>query len=348
MTARAAAAVVLAGAVAVLAGCDRIGGTTPPGWITGAAWDVDSAAALPAPADPYAAALQEGYIRLARKELADYDWIYGADFVARARAAATGTPPTPRDPPDIAGMAEAEKPLLGYLQSEGAMLRAGKEIGEAQVNWDCWAGEAAEELGKQDLAKLDFCEARFDALLATIADLAELPRDMVVVLPEEGEVGGIVLTQGDSSVTLDKTWAAAGTGGSLDALPVAEGEIRDAFSGALDARPKPPVTFEVLFDFGSSRIAGEERQRIAEIADEVRSRAAAEVLVTGYADAPGGTGGNLAISRARAGAVRAAVQRALGGEAAPVFSVSARGEHDLAIDTPRVERQNRRVVVTVR
>ena len=351
MTGRRAAGVALAAAAAavtVLAGCEEIGDTTPPGWQSGAAWDVDSAAALPAPADPFAAALQDGYLRLARTELADYDWANGAVFIARARAAAAGEPPAPREPPQVAGMVEAQEPLVAYLHTPGAMLRAGRQIGEAQVSWDCWAGEAAEELGRQDLAKLEACRARFDELLPMIAEAARLPGDMVVVLPEEGEVGGIVVTQGGSSVTLDTSWAAAGTGGSLETLPVAEGEMREAFGAALGARPKPAVSYEVLFDFGSSRITDEEYQRIMQVAAEVRSRQAAEVLVTGHADAPGGTAGNLAVSRARAGAVRAAVLDELRRGEAPVFSVTARGEHELAVNTPRVERQNRRVVVTVR
>lgn len=342
--ARAAAAA----AISLLAGCDEIGDTTPPGWQSGAAWDVDSAAALPPPADPFAAALQDGYVRLARTELADYDWANGAVFVARARAAAAGEPPGPREPPEVAGMAEAQAPLVAYLHTPGAMLRAGSQIGEAQVSWDCWAGEAAEELGRQDLAKLEACRARFDELLPMIAELAELPSDMVVVLPEEGQVGGVVVTQGDSSLTLDRSWAAAGTGGALETLPVAEGEMREAFDGALRARPKPAVTYEMQFDFGSSRITDEEYQRIMEVAAEVRSRAAAEVLVTGHADAPGDTGRNLALSRARAAAVRAAVLDELRRGEAPVFSVTARGEQELAVNTPRVERQNRRVVITVR
>lgn len=335
-------------AVAAVAGCGGTGGLTPPGWQTGAAWDVDAAAALAPPDDPLAAALHEGYVQLARTEIADHDWVDGALFVARARATAAGELPVPREAPAIEGMAEAGAPLTAYLDAPGARLRAARQIGEAQVSWDCWVGEAAEERGRQDVTKLDACRERYLGLIALIRDLAQLPADMVVVLPEEGEVGGIELKQGERTVALDRAWAGASTGDGLGELPLAEAEIREAFGAALGARPKPPAGFGLTFDFGSAQIGDGEYGPIMAIADEARSRDAAEVLVTGHADAPGSTAGNLAISRARAEAVRQAVTKELRRGESPVFLVTARGEHDPAVDTPRVERQNRRVVVTVR
>jgi outer membrane protein OmpA-like peptidoglycan-associated protein len=179
---------------------------------------------------------------------------------------------------------------------------------------------------------------------------------MAVVLPEEsgGDPGGIELSQGDKTVALDRPFAAAGTGEKLGDVPVEEGEIREAFADALAAQPKPPVEFTFTFDFNSTRISDEGYLLIAQAAEEALSRAAAEVIVTGYADAPGTGGANLALSRSRAVVVRREVLRELGvRERAPEsknvsMSVTAKGERDLAVETAGLKRENRRVVILVR
>lgn len=332
--------------VATLGACGGEG-PLPAGWSSGAAWDVGAVAALPFAEEPYARALQEGYLQLARTELADYDWAAGATFAGRARAAAGGTSPLPRSAPDIVGMDEAVAPLLGYIAAPGARLRAGRQIGEAQVSWDCWVDEAR-ELPTQDPAKTTACRERFEALMQLIRDLAELPGDMAVVLPQDGEIGGIELRRQDTAVTLDRPWAAAATGGELGDLPVAESEIREAFGDALAARPKPPAEYEIYFDFDATGIADPAFEAILRIAEDVRSRDAAEVVVTGHADSPGSGAANQALSRRRAEAVRQSVLNELRREESPLFTIAARGAGDPAIETPAVERRNRRVVVLVR
>jgi outer membrane protein OmpA-like peptidoglycan-associated protein len=334
------------GCAAALGACSD-GTPLPEGWSSGAAWDISAAETLPPAADPYARALQEGYQEIARVELADYDWAAGADFLARARAVAEGRPPPPHAASDLPGMAEELAELLGYIAAPGARLRAGRQIGEAQISWDCWVDEAR-ELETQDFAKTSACRERFEALLGLIRQLAQLPVDLAVVLPQEGEIGGIRLAQQGRTVTLDRPWAAATTGATLGDVPVAESEIRTAFGAALAARPKPPATYEITFDFGTAAIDDVAFETVLSIAEDVRSREAAEVIVTGHADGPGASDANKALSRQRAEAVRRAVLYELRQEESPVFTVAARGESDPAIDTPAIERRNRRAVVLVR
>ena len=100
----------------------------------------------------------------------------------------------------------------------------------------------------QDPSKSTACRERFEALMELIRDLAELPGDLAVVLPEEGEIGGIELSQRGKTVRLDRPWAAEATGAELGDVPVAESEIREAFGAALAAQPKPPATYEIYFD----------------------------------------------------------------------------------------------------
>lgn len=338
-----------------LAGCE-VSDLSAPGDFSGAKWDIDAVAALPVQTDPYLSGLQEGYLKLARAEFEEFDWADGAEFIARARTAADGQGLAPFDPesrvtdgPEVDGLTAAFMELNGFIASKGAMLRAGRQIADAQVAYDCWLQEAQE--GHQS-ADIEACREQYQLLILLARDLGALPDDMAVVLPEEGgEIGGIEISQNGRTVALDTAFAAAGTGETLGGVAVEEGEIREAFAGALGAQPPPPVEFVLTFDFNSSRINDEGYDLIAQSAEEALSRAAAEVIVTGFADAPGDARANLALSRYRAARVREEVLRELGNreKKTPVsVTTGARGERDLLVSTTGEERRNRRVVILVR
>lgn len=343
--------------LALLSACARAP-FSAPGDLVGTKWDVGALADLPLNEDPYLGGLQEGYTALAVKERDLFDWVDAAEYAARARAAASGRAPEPLEAAafGIGGeagttLAEARQELLGYIASEGAMLRAGRQIADAQVKYDCWVEESEE--GLED--PITECRDAYALLIILARDLGALPEDMAVVLPEkDGQIGGIEISQGDKTVALDRAFAAAGTGKKLGDVPVTEGEIRDAFAGALGAQPPPPVEFTVNFDFNSSRIDDDGYLEIAKAAEEALGRAAAEVLVTGYADAPGDTSANLALSRSRAARVRQEISRELGARIAdsPGAKVevvtTAKGEQGLIVKTSAAERSNRRVVILVR
>lgn len=324
------------------------------GVLTGDAWDVDAAASLPVPEDPYLAALREGYLKLAAAELEDYDWASAAEYRARAIRAAGGEAVQPVDPaalriPENAreGLDAASAEIRGFIASEGAMLRAARQIGEAQVQFDCWVEQAQEGHQEDDIAA---CRETYELLIVLVRDLAQLPDNMAVVLPEDGEgaPGGIELAQGGKTITLDRPFAAAGVGEAFGDLPVTEGEIRDAFAGALAAQPKPPREFVITFDFNSTSISDEAFEAILDAAEEARSRAAAEVIVTGFADAVGDTSDNLAVSRMRAEVVADAIYNELRDEEKVTFMTGAKGERDLAVNKPGREEANRRVIILVR
>lgn len=339
-----------------LAGCVS-GAISLPTDMTGAKWDVEAVSALPMIDDPYLAALQSGYLELARAERAEFDWEDAAEFAAKARSAAAGMPTGPFDLDARLMTVEtrteldaARQELLAFLASQGAMLRAPRQIGEAQVAWDCWAQEAEEA---HQTADIDACRSAHEGLMVLARDLGALPANMAVVLPEkDGTIGGIELVEGGKAVTLDKAFAASGTGNKLGDLPVAEGEIREAFAGALAARPKTPVEFTVNFDFNSTRVDGPGYLEIARAVEEALSRPAAEILVTGFADAPGSSGANLLLSRARAGRVRTEVLRELGAQDTGGTNIEvtafAKGEQGLIVSTTETARPNRRVLILVR
>ena len=324
------------------------------GFLSGDAWDVESAENLPVPEDTYLAALRDGYLAEAKVEKAEFDWQDAAEFRARAVRAAMGERFGPLDPKTRnlseefqADLAAAFLEMTAYVNSEGAMLRAPRQVGEAQVKFDCWLQEAEEGHQADDIAA---CRSAYEGLILLVRDLANLPDNMAVVLPEEegGEIGGIELQQGGKKISLDRAFAAAGVGEKFGDLPVAEGEIRDAFADALAARPKPPKEFVLTFAFDSARISDEAFEQILLAADEARSRPAAEVIVTGFADAVGTPADNLAISRQRANVTAKAIFNELRDEESVTFIRGGKGERDLAVKTSRAEMANRRVVILVR
>ena len=318
---------------------------------------MEALSGLPANEDAFLGALQDGYTKLALKERGLFDWVDAAVYAERARAAASGTalPPLEAAAFGITGDAavaldEARAELGAFVASEGARLRVGRQIGEAQVSYDCWVEEVEE--GHQD-AEIAECRDGYALLILLIRDLGALPDDMAVVLPEDGEIGGIEISQGDKTVSLDRAFAAAGTGKKLGDVPVTEGEIRDAFAGALAAQPPPPVEFTVNFDFNSARLDNDGFLAVAQAAEEALSREAPEIVITGYADVPGDAG-NLALSKARADRVRREVLRELGAREADSpgskveVTASGKGAEGLVVDTQRRDRKNRRVLILVR
>lgn len=346
---RTAVPVVLALSLGACAGQDA----SVPDWADGSAWDVERAAKLEVNADPYLGALQTGYLALAKQELAQFDWVDGARYLDKSVAAANGiaVPPLeaserginrPEDDPLTQGVAR----LKAYIASEGPMLRAARQIGEAQVHYDCWV-EQLEEGHQTD--EIQNCRDLFEGTLQLVIDLAELPDNMAVVLPKNGEVGGIELAhQNGNSVTLDQAFAAAGVGDDVGDLPVEEGEIRDAFAAALGAAPPPPAIFEVYFDFNSTRISEAADDQIWKASREAQSRSGAEVLISGHADSVGDAAANAAISNARAAKVAAALEQDLPPGHTIEVSLKAVGTKKPAVETRRQEEKNRRVVILVR
>lgn len=325
-------------------------------FVSGQKWDVDAAAATPVPDNPMLAALHATYVDHARYELEQPDWVSVADYVVRIRQVSEGSLPAMRDPATLdvdefvrSDLDGARGEILALQASPGARLRAGAELGEGQGNFDCWAEQADE--GHQG-GDIDRCRTATLDAIARIKKVAELPRSWVVVLPEEGEIGGISLSDGTNEVLLDSENAAASADGGVGLLPVDQSEIATAFADAQAATPLPARTFVLTFETGRSEISSDAFEEILAAADDVRRRntagSAAEILITGHADAVGEGRVNLLLSQARARRVSKAVFDELRPTEGGVFSVRAKGEQDLAIPTPLSEEKNRRVTILVR
>lgn len=344
--------------VAFVGGCLALAGCTGqdadvPDWLDGSAWDVERVEQLAQNPDPYLNSLQVGYLELANFELGQYDWRDSSRYLAKAEAAANGENVAPVDPlerglefADDHPMQQGYLQLKAYIGSPGPMLRAPWQIGEAQTRFDCWVEQLEEGHQTDHIAN---CRELFEATMQLVIDLAELPDNMAVVLPEDGETGGIQLThQSGGTATLDRAFAAASVGENVGDLPVEESEIRDAFAPALGAAPPPPVTFDVFFDFNSTKISDDAWLVIWKASNEAQNRDGAEILITGYADAVGGRSENRLVSLVRAASVERALEEDLPPEHDIEISRTGVGEADLAVSTNASEELNRRVVILVR
>lgn len=339
-----------AGAVGLALALMAAGGAAGQGLVdqvTGDAWDVEAVAAGPRPTDPFLGALFEGYLERARAERALFDWPDTAELVTRLRAVAAGAAPAPFDLGDydleadqVATLAPAGAELAALLANPGARLRAPAALGRAQVAHDCWVEQMEEGWQTADIAR---CAGHFAEATAEVRAAAQLPQTFVVVLPEpDGEIGGIVL----GGTLLNQPNQGAGADGR--ALPLAPEEVDATFGAALGARPLPAREFTLTFDYNETALTPAGAALVAEIVADLGRRAAAEVIVTGHADAPGDPAINRRLSRARAARVRDAIAAAAPPGVALRFRLAARGESALIVPTALAEERNRRVGVLIR
>ena len=224
----------------------------------------------PPPADPFARALQGGYVELAHRERDENDFADADYFAGRGLAAAKGAPPTPqvlasRNLPAkaVAGLAHARK-RLGAALDGGAHRQMPLAAADAQIAFDCWIQEQEENLQPLDIAN---CRSRFASAMTALETepLATAPDSRPRPVP--------------------------------------------AVLAAPAVRPPLATKFVVYFDFDSARIAPSSEAELARAADAARRIGAAMVRVSGHADRAGPESHNLALSRQRAREVVEALRR---------------------------------------
>ncbi|MBM3586045.1 MAG: OmpA family protein [Alphaproteobacteria bacterium] len=190
------------------------------------------------------------------------------------------------------------------------------------------------------------------ALIALLAACAQ-PRQgtLVVVLPEDdGSVGRVDVARGDQTVTLDTANAAVGvdTAGGLGPAVLDGAAVETAFGAALAARPIPPHTFTLYFEFDSDTLTAESEAAFEQVFDDIRARAHYQVTVVGHTDTLAEAAYNQELSLGRAQQIgnRLVVR----GIPAGTITAFGRGENDLLVETDDsiAEPLNRRVEITVR
>jgi outer membrane protein OmpA-like peptidoglycan-associated protein len=115
--------------------------------------------------------LYEGYIELAERERAEYDWLDSRLFADKALAAAEdqGVPPEALYnwslPADTAGEFMAARSDLISLLERGTRSKAPADAARAQVSFDCWIQEQQENHQPEDIAA---CRDGFYAAIAAL------------------------------------------------------------------------------------------------------------------------------------------------------------------------------------
>lgn len=187
------------------------------------------------------------------------------------------------------------------------------------------------------------------ALLAACAKQPG-PGTLVVVLPEEGEIGGVDVQAGGTETLLDQPYASASnnsvTGSSTATLDQAA--VDASFGDALAARPMLPRKFVLYFKTDSDDLTDESRAEFEEVFGDLAARPHYEVTVIGHTDRVAEADYNVTLSLERALKVRDMLaERGLPTDTITAFG---RGENDLLVPTEDgvAEPLNRRVEVTVR
>jgi outer membrane protein OmpA-like peptidoglycan-associated protein len=189
-------------------------------------------------------------------------------------------------------------------------------------------------------------------VLALVLSGCGLPRDVIVLVPDEGgKVGGIVVSKAGAQHELSGSYAAIGT-----ATPAQPNEIfsadqrtvESAFAGALAAKPRPPKVYTILFVLGQFEVDPAGFDTMTEAVAAARATANADITVTGHADAIGDDVSNRALSLRRAQAIYNALVSA--GVRPSVIDLEYHGSSNPAIAAANgvPEPRNRRVEVTIR
>jgi outer membrane protein OmpA-like peptidoglycan-associated protein len=176
-------------------------------------------------------------------------------------------------------------------------------------------------------------------------------KELVIVLPDaDGRVGTVVVEHGNDRVILNEAYATSRITGDgeihLERLP--EREVRSSFDGAMSALPARPMSFLLYFITGTDTLTEASEGELARMLDELRQRAAPDIVVIGHTDRVGAVEENDQLSLIRAERVKADL--ASQGIAAERIRAAGRGERDPVVPTDDGvdEPLNRRVEISVR
>ena len=198
-----------------------------------------------------------------------------------------------------------------------------------------------------------FALAFFTLSLALGGCAARNQRTVVILLPDDkGSVGQVEVSTDAGSLILDEPGEATEVGSPAappaEPFLMEEGEVRDLFASALDARPPRPATFVLYFLRDSADLTEKSLALLEEVIAEVEARDSADISVVGHTDRTGDEEYNLKLSTERAGVVRDLLVRR--GMDPASLHVTSHGEENPLVPTADgvAEPLNRRVEVTVR
>lgn len=267
----------------------------------------------------YAAALQAGYVRLARDELREGDRPDTKHFARKAlRIAESGDVE-----PDALGerrLREAAQPELKaarrqLLDAKGHAAGGGapSELANAQIMFECWLQEREEDFQQDDI---EACRAGFQRAMSG------LEGTMAQYESRAGEVARIATASNASA---------------------------DVFTGSQpDGSKSQPGPYVIYFDFDDAELSLNAKAALDLAADEIIAGAPTLLVIAGYADRAGKVAYNDRLSRRRAEAVASYLLDL--GVPENSMQIVSHGEGRLSVKTADGEREarNRRVEVSAR
>lgn len=175
--------------------------------------------------------------------------------------------------------------------------------------------------------------------------------DLIVLLPEDnGKVGQLTVGENQNKVVLDSANEAAevGTSGQTTKEQLSDRSVKSIFAAALAAEPPKSKVYVLNYDLGSTIVLPMSKPELQAMFDDIESRKAVEVQITGHTDRIGPLRENDRLSLRRAERIRdMLLDRGL---KADFIRVVGRGEREPVVETGDEvpEPRNRRVEVIVR
>ncbi len=182
--------------------------------------------------------------------------------------------------------------------------------------------------------------------------LNQPPLSKVVLLPDaDGSTGSVIVNTGKSEQLLSNAYGSASVDrqGSIAAAAEQASVVTKTYAQTLAARPAPPVSFTLFFEFGSAVDITPSFQPVLEqLRAALPSYPAAEITVIGHTDRVGTLESNDTLSMQRAQTVRDLLIQA--GIPAASIEVAGRGEREPIVPTADEvpETKNRRVEINLR
>jgi outer membrane protein OmpA-like peptidoglycan-associated protein len=188
------------------------------------------------------------------------------------------------------------------------------------------------------------------ALIAIVAYHARQPatEETVVVLPpQDGHVGGVVVERGGERQVLDRPYAASRSG-QPEVGRLSEAEVQRSFGQTLAALPSRPATFLLHFVTGTDELTLVSKEELGKVLAALKDRPSPDVLVIGHTDRVGDAAANDRLSAQRAERVKGFLVEI--GIPAARIRTAGRGEREPLVQTEDnvEEPRNRRVEINVR
>jgi OOP family OmpA-OmpF porin len=176
-----------------------------------------------------------------------------------------------------------------------------------------------------------------------------LLKQYVVLLPDDdGTVGAIEVSDGETTVVLDEAYQAVSFDNLEEPYMVDRPETDVRFAPEVAHLPRPPMSFTVYFEYASPQLTAESREALPRILAEITSRSAPDLRLHGHADRAGTNKNNKRMSKRRVEAIRDRILEA--GVAGDFIDVRWHGEDMPAVATEDgvSEARNRRVEIRIR